>query len=94
MLLDADAVLLLTNIVSKLYACLTCLNNCAVCAACSVACHGEHDLVELFNRRNFQCECGTRRMGAGSFCSLSPRTDAPVCKGNHVGPCADLRRKS
>ncbi|ORY92683.1 hypothetical protein BCR35DRAFT_298172 [Leucosporidium creatinivorum] len=65
-----------------LYACLTCLNNCAVCAACSVACHGDHDLVELFNRRDFQCECGTRRMGAGSFCSLSPRTDAPISEGN------------
>ena len=23
-----------------LYACLTCLNNCAVCAACSISCHG------------------------------------------------------
>ncbi|GAA5880426.1 hypothetical protein JCM1840_007693 [Sporobolomyces johnsonii] len=61
-----------------LYACLTCLNNRAVCAACSIACHGEHDLVELFNRRHFRCDCGTEAMGAGSCCSISPRDDAPA----------------
>ncbi|KAK0533703.1 hypothetical protein OC842_002890 [Tilletia horrida] len=34
-----------------------------VCAACSVACHAEHDLVELFHRRNFRCDCGTTKAG-------------------------------
>lgn len=34
-----------------LFACRTCLNDSAVCAACSISCHGEHELVELFNRR-------------------------------------------
>ncbi|GAA5959692.1 hypothetical protein JCM3765_007242 [Sporobolomyces pararoseus] len=61
-----------------LYSCLTCLNHGAVCAACSIACHGEHELVELFNRRHFRCDCGTEKMGAGSCCSISPRDDAPV----------------
>ncbi|GAA5885096.1 hypothetical protein JCM16303_006401 [Sporobolomyces ruberrimus] len=61
-----------------LYACLTCLNHGAVCAGCSIACHGEHELVELFNRRHFRCDCGTEKMGAGSCCSISPRDDAPV----------------
>ncbi|GAA5928754.1 uncharacterized protein JCM15063_003958 [Sporobolomyces koalae] len=61
-----------------LYACLTCLNHGAVCAACSIACHGEHELVELFNRRHFRCDCGTEKMGAGSCCSISPRDDAPI----------------
>ncbi|GAA5855792.1 hypothetical protein JCM5353_001505 [Sporobolomyces roseus] len=61
-----------------LYACLTCLNHGAVCAACSIACHGEHELVELFNRRHFRCDCGTEKMGAGSCCSISARDDAPV----------------
>ncbi|KAL9940607.1 hypothetical protein V8E36_000095 [Tilletia maclaganii] len=32
-----------------------------VCAPCSVACHAEHDLVELFHRRNFRCDCGTSK---------------------------------
>ncbi|GAA5907774.1 uncharacterized protein JCM6883_001885 [Sporobolomyces salmoneus] len=65
-----------------LYACLTCLNHGAVCAACSIACHGEHELVELFNRRHFRCDCGTEKMGAGSCCSISPREDLPVNSEN------------
>ncbi|POY71773.1 hypothetical protein BMF94_5134 [Rhodotorula taiwanensis] len=66
-----------------LYACRTCLNYKAVCVACSVACHAEHDLIELFNRRDFRtdvrnsCDCGTEAMGAGSCCQISGRTDAP-----------------
>lgn len=54
------------------YACRTCLGepSSGICAACSVSCHAEHDLVELFVRRQFTCDCGTERMGAGSCCSL------------------------
>lgn len=40
------------------YACRTCGGG-GVCAACSVACHGDHDLVELFHKRHFRCDCGT-----------------------------------
>ena len=40
------------------YACRTCGGG-GVCAACSVACHGDHELVELFHRRHFRCDCGT-----------------------------------
>lgn len=67
-----------------LYGCLTCLNNGAVCAACSISCHGEHQLVELFNRRDFRCDCGTERLGAGSCCSLSKRDDVKANEGNKV----------
>lgn len=65
-----------------LYACRTCLNDRAVCVACSVACHAEHDLVELFNRREFRCDCGTEAMGAGSCCQISNRADAPQNERN------------
>lgn len=40
------------------YACRTCGGG-GVCAACSVMCHGEHELVELFHKRDFRCDCGT-----------------------------------
>ncbi len=40
------------------YACKTCGGG-GVCAGCSVSCHAEHDLVELFNKRQFRCDCGT-----------------------------------
>ncbi|GAA5901494.1 hypothetical protein JCM6882_006296 [Rhodosporidiobolus microsporus] len=65
-----------------LYACLTCLHNRAVCAGCSISCHAEHQLVELFNRRHFRCDCGTEAMGAGSCCQLTGREDAPANKDN------------
>ncbi|GAA5982019.1 hypothetical protein JCM10908_004706 [Rhodotorula pacifica] len=66
-----------------LYACRTCLNDRAVCVACSVNCHAEHDLIELFNRRDFRCDCGTEGMGAGSCCQISNRSDAPRNERNH-----------
>ena len=40
------------------YACRTCGGG-GVCASCSVACHSDHELVELFHRRHFRCDCGT-----------------------------------
>lgn len=48
----------------------------AVCYSCSIACHGEHTLVELFNKRNFVCDCGTTRMPSTSPCTLreDPKT--------------------
>lgn len=64
------------------FACRTCLNDAGVCAGCSLGCHAEHELVELFTRRSFKCDCGTERMGAGSFCSLSKRDDAPANADN------------
>ena len=61
----------------NLFACLTCnppesptFQPAAVCYSCSIACHGEHTLVELFQRRNFTCDCGTARMPETAPCTL------------------------
>ncbi|KAL9600213.1 MAG: hypothetical protein Q9219_003356 [cf. Caloplaca sp. 3 TL-2023] len=64
----------------NLYSCLTCnpppespsdpYTPAGVCYSCSIACHGEHELVELFNRRNFTCDCGTTRLPSTSPCTL------------------------
>lgn len=43
------------------YACKTCGGG-GVCVGCSVLCHADHDLVELFHRRHFRCDCGTPNM--------------------------------
>ncbi|KAI9812913.1 MAG: hypothetical protein M1827_004431 [Pycnora praestabilis] len=63
-----------------LFSCLTCnpppasatepYNPAGVCYSCSIACHGEHTLVELFNKRNFVCDCGTSRIPETSPCTL------------------------
>lgn len=53
-----------------LYACVTCVpeakNNpkkrAGVCLACTYKCHDGHDLIELYTKRNFRCDCGTSRI--------------------------------
>ncbi|OQU97639.1 hypothetical protein CLAIMM_03537 [Cladophialophora immunda] len=73
-----------TNILGPLrqnvFACLTCspppasaaqvYTPAGVCYACSISCHGEHTLVELFSRRDFVCDCGTSRLPSTSPCTL------------------------
>ncbi|KAK3905135.1 protein mlo2 [Staphylotrichum tortipilum] len=71
----------------QVFACLTCnpppanpsdsYNAAGVCYACSVQCHGEHELVEIFAKRNFTCDCGTTRFPESSPCSLriNPKTN-------------------
>ncbi|KAH7390597.1 putative zinc finger in N-recognin-domain-containing protein [Pyrenochaeta sp. MPI-SDFR-AT-0127] len=64
----------------SLYACLTCnpppaspaqvYTPAAVCYSCSISCHGEHTLVELFNKRDFICDCGTTRIPETTPCTL------------------------
>ena len=85
----------------NLFSCLTCnpppsspsdpYTPAAVCYSCSIACHGEHTLVELFNRRNFTCDCGTTRIPATSPCTLridpatgmkGPVHSQPAAEGN------------
>lgn len=65
----------------SVYACLTCtpppaskyqqFTPAGVCYSCSISCHGEHNLVELFTKRDFVCDCGTTRLAnSGTPCSL------------------------
>ncbi|XP_046663572.1 putative E3 ubiquitin-protein ligase UBR7 [Homalodisca vitripennis] len=59
-----------------LYSCLTCLpadksEHAGVCLACSYHCHSDHDLVELYTKRNFRCDCGNSLFN-GKKCTLDP----------------------
>ncbi|GAB5355487.1 hypothetical protein AAMO2058_000209700 [Amorphochlora amoebiformis] len=42
------------------FSCLTCYPNggCGVCLACSLTCHENHTIEEVFTKRDFQCACG------------------------------------
>jgi len=60
-----------------LYACETCsvpkspdFVPAGVCLACSYHCHEGHTLVELYTKRQFQCDCGTSRI-TSSPCTLN-----------------------
>ncbi|KAJ2086627.1 hypothetical protein GGI09_006659 [Coemansia sp. S100] len=78
-----------------LYACLTCthppLKYCqgasssdstepaGMCYSCSIECHAGHEVIELFTKRQFRCDCGTKRLllpaEQGACCRLkSART--------------------
>lgn len=49
------------------FACLSCSRDnhnqpIGVCYSCSIQCHSSHEIVELFSKRDFVCDCGTTRM--------------------------------
>lgn len=64
----------------QIYACLSC-GNIGVCYSCAIQCHTSCDLVELFDKRNFSCDCGTERQkNDGGFkpCTLRKNTEPDV----------------
>ncbi|KAF2857946.1 hypothetical protein K470DRAFT_260299 [Piedraia hortae CBS 480.64] len=71
----------------SVFACMTCSPSgenepAGLCYACSISCHGEHDLVELFCKRDFECDCGTTRL-EGKPCTLRGSvTNDEASKGN------------
>ncbi|KAI9725115.1 MAG: hypothetical protein M1828_003457 [Chrysothrix sp. TS-e1954] len=76
-----------------LFSCLTCnpppsspsetYTPAGVCYSCSISCHGEHELVELFSRRDFACDCGTKRLPSTSTCSLRMNNETGRKGGLH-----------
>ncbi|KIY46539.1 hypothetical protein FISHEDRAFT_66441 [Fistulina hepatica ATCC 64428] len=47
------------HIRQAVYLCLTCPEARGLCAACSIACHPDHEQIELFPKRKFRCDCPT-----------------------------------
>jgi E3 ubiquitin-protein ligase UBR7 len=77
----------------QVFACLTCnprpanpshpYTAAGICYACSIQCHGEHTLVELFNKRDFTCDCGTTRLPKTSPCTLRVNSETNTNGGVH-----------
>ncbi|KJH51693.1 putative zinc finger in N-recognin [Dictyocaulus viviparus] len=62
-----------------LFACLTCasnpeVNEAGVCYGCSVHCHDGHNIIELFTKRRFRCDCGNSKFTCK--CTLFEEKDA------------------
>nr|CAG4651906.1 EOG090X07TK [Triops cancriformis] len=62
-----------------LYACRTCVPEttadsdlAGICLACSYNCHEGHDLVELYTKREFRCDCGNSKFPKQQKCTLQP----------------------
>jgi len=46
------------------FTCLTCTpaegeTTAGICLACSLNCHDKHEILELYTKRDFRCDCGT-----------------------------------
>src|SRR4051812_7651341 len=68
------------------FACMACTPEgsppAGICYSCSISCHGSHgELVELFSKRNFVCDCGTTRMPKSS-CDLRKAQNEEPAPGN------------
>ncbi|WVZ09294.1 hypothetical protein V8G54_013824 [Vigna mungo] len=59
-----------------IFSCLTCTpdGNAGVCTACSLSCHDGHQIVELWTKRNFRCDCGNSKFGE-FYCKIFPNKD-------------------
>lgn len=53
-----------------------CLLSCFCYNAAHASGRSYTELVELFSRRDFVCDCGTSRLGPEASCTLSGRTPA------------------
>lgn len=60
-----------------IFSCLTCVpdGSAGVCTACSLLCHDGHEMVELWTKRKFRCDCGNSKFGEFS-CKLYPIKDS------------------
>ncbi|KAL4710623.1 hypothetical protein ACJJTC_003259 [Scirpophaga incertulas] len=55
-----------------IYSCITCCGDArddltkraGVCLACSLNCHENHELIELYTKRNFRCDCGNQKFNS------------------------------
>lgn len=70
-----------------LYSCLTCAGSktdpskcVGICLACSNICHDNHNLVELYTKRNFDCDCGVKP--GSKPCQLDPSKVSQSSQGN------------
>ncbi|CAH1453581.1 unnamed protein product [Lactuca virosa] len=54
-----------------IFSCITCTpdGNAGVCTACSLSCHDGHEIIELWTKRKFKCDCGNSKFGE-FFCKL------------------------
>ncbi|KAI9005211.1 hypothetical protein BC832DRAFT_475924 [Gaertneriomyces semiglobifer] len=69
----------------SVYACLTCAQQnddqpSGVCYGCFVSCHTTHQVVELFYKRHFRCDCGTEKLP--NCCVLQKKVDGTVNEEN------------
>lgn len=60
-----------------LYSCATCFSDsgqeAAICLACSLECHDNHEVYELYTKRNYRCDCGNERFKKDFECKFADK---------------------
>ncbi|KAH9965305.1 hypothetical protein BC827DRAFT_1265323 [Russula dissimulans] len=74
------------HIRQAVYLCITCPSRRGICSSCSIACHTDHEQLELFPKRKFRCDCPTNALIHP--CSLHKNLEAPN-EENEYGPNFD-----
>lgn len=64
-----------------IYLCLTCNLPRGICSSCSIACHTDHEQVELFPKRHFRCDCPTSALPHP--CSLHKNSEEENSENNY-----------
>ena len=72
----------LGSIRQAVYLCLICASPRGICSACSIACHGDHEQLELFPKRNFRCDCPTNVLAHACTLHKTPQIEN---EGNTYG---------
>ncbi|VDM16414.1 unnamed protein product [Hydatigera taeniaeformis] len=61
------------------FACKTCYEitgkRAGVCYECSMHCHAAHEIIELYTKRHFRCDCGNSKFKGAGVCSLWEEKD-------------------
>ena len=79
------------GITQSVFACKTCAQASGapvgVCEPCVLRCHGDHDVVELGEKRQFQCDCPTSRSSV-PCCAQAPPPLGEVAPPQPLGACS------
>ncbi|ORX49808.1 hypothetical protein DM01DRAFT_1337948 [Hesseltinella vesiculosa] len=72
-----------------LFACKTCSTPdnkepAGMCYSCSMACHPNHDLLELFPKRHFRCDCGIPGKFGDFPCNLNGHDKQHVTNDENI----------
>ncbi|KAF8625682.1 hypothetical protein AX15_005257 [Amanita polypyramis BW_CC] len=73
----------LTPCSQAVYLCLSCPEQRGICSACSIACHTDHEQLELFPKRHFRCDCPTPSIAHS--CTLHTKSEEENAE-NLYGP--------
>lgn len=56
------------------------LPQAGICFGCSMSCHADHEVYELFNKSDFRCDCGNSKFTGASVskCGMEPKERDPT----------------